>query len=163
MVIDFGARSSDLAIYDTAVRLTSTVETGGDNITRTIAVALKLSNQEATQLKIRYGIGKSRWQGRLATALQPILSDFATEVQKMMRYYLQHNAGQKAVDHIILVGGGANMPGLADFLSHLTGVPTQICNPWSKLIVKPLQPPTPSETTIYATALGLALKETVND
>ncbi len=163
LVIDFGARSSDLAIYDTAVRLTSTIDTGGDNITQTIAATLKLSNQEANQLKIRYGIAKSRWQERLATALQPILSNFATEVQKMMRYYQQHNQGTKNVDHIVLVGGGANMPGLADFLSHLTGVSVQICNPWTKLKVKPLQPPPTSETTIYATALGLALKEIIRD
>ncbi|MBI4101048.1 type IV pilus assembly protein PilM [Candidatus Microgenomates bacterium] len=159
IVIDFGAHSSDMAIYDNGVvKLTSTVATGGDHITATIAKALNLTYEQATQLKIHYGIAKSRWQAQLATALQPILSDFASEVQKMMRYFHEHTP-QAAIDQIVVVGGGANMPGLSDFLSHLTGVGVLVCNPWTNLVLKPLQPPNPAETTIFATAVGLALKE----
>lgn len=159
ILIDFGAQSSDIAIYDNSVRLTSTVATGGDHITDMIGRALKLDTKQANQLKIHYGIGKSRWQAQLAEALQPILSNFANEVQKMMRYYAEHTENKSSIGQILVMGGGANMPGLADFLTHLTGVEVVVCNPWSKLIVKPLQPPSPSETTIYATAIGLALKE----
>lgn len=159
VLIDFGARSSDLAIHDGSIQLISTVATGGDHITELIGSALKLSAQQANQLKIHYGIAKSRWQVQLATALQPILSNFANEVQKLTRYYHEHSPGNQAIKQIVLVGGGANMPGLADFLSHLTGIEVLICNPWGKLEVAPLQPPAPAETTIYATSIGLALKE----
>lgn len=159
VIIDFGARSSDLAIYDHSIQLISTVATGGDHITERIAATLKLSSQQASQLKVHYGIAKSRWQVQLATALQPILSDFANEVQKLTRYYHEHSTQNQAIKQIVLVGGGANMPGLSDFLSHLTGIEVLICNPWSKLEIKPLQPPPPAETTVYATSIGLALKE----
>lgn len=163
IVIDFGAQSSDLAIYDQMPQLVGTVSTGGDQITDTIAQTLKLSHEQAHQLKIKYGIAKSRWQSKLATALQPILSDFANEVQKMMRYYHEHSNGKKAIGQIAIVGGGANMPGLADFLSHLTGVNVIICDPWEKLRVEPLQPPSNTETTIYTTAVGLGLWEGRDD
>ena len=159
IIIDFGAQSSDMAVLDQYPLLVSTVSTGGDQITNAIAKTLGLSLQQAQQLKIRYGIGKSRWQAKLAAALEPILSDFANEVQKMMRYYHEHSQKNSTITHIFLVGGGANMPGLSDFLSHLTGIEISICNPWDKLSAKPLQPPVATETTIYATAIGLALKE----
>ncbi len=159
VVIDVGARSSDMAIYSNVVQLVSTLAVGGQHITEQIAQSLKLPIEQAGQLKIHYGIAKSRWQANLAAALEPILSNFANEVQKMVRYYHEHNSTGKPIDRIVLVGGGANMPGLADFLTHLTGVGTLICNPWQNLRVAPLQPPPPAETTIYATAIGLALKE----
>jgi len=158
IVIDFGAHSSDLAIYDNTVRLTSTVGTGGENITDLIAKGLNISGEEAHRIKIRYGISKSKWQIQLASVLQPILSDFTNEVQKTMHYYHEQSGG-KSITDIFMVGGGANMPGLSDFLSHLTGVRVQICNPWSNLSIKPLPPPHPSDTTVYNTAIGLALKE----
>lgn len=163
IIVDFGAQSSDLAIYDNAVRLTGTINKGGEQITQSIGEALKLSAEQANKLKVRYGISKSRWQAKLASALAPILTDYANEVQKMMRYYHDHSSQKATIKDIVVIGGGANMPGLADFLEHLTGVNVQICNPWQELIIKPLQPPPPSETTIYATAIGLALREFVND
>jgi type IV pilus assembly protein PilM len=165
IVIDFGAHSSDLAIYhNKTVLLTSALAKGGEHITQIIASTLKLTPDRASQLKARYGIGKSRWQAKLAAALEPILSDFANEVQKMMRYYHEHSTEQSPpIKRILLVGGGANMPGVGDFLTHLTGVEAQVCNPWEKLQVKPLQPPPMAETTIYATAIGLALKDIYHD
>lgn len=159
IVIDFGAYSSDLAIYDGTVRLASTLPKGGEHITQIIAKALELTPAQAHKLKARYGIGTSRWQTQLASALEPILSDFATAVQKMMHYYHDHTNQKATITEIIVVGGGANMPGLGDFLTHLTGVEVRVCNPWQQLEIKPLQPPHQAETTIYATAVGLALWE----
>jgi type IV pilus assembly protein PilM len=163
IIIDFGALSSDLAAYDKSVRLTSTVNIGSDTITETIAKVLKIDEEQALKVKYRFGIAKSRWQAQLANALQPFLSTFANEVQKVMRYYHEHSENKTAISQILLVGGGSNMPGLSDFLAHLTGVTVANANPWNKLVVKPLQPPHPSEAVLYATAIGLALKGVGND
>lgn len=157
VIIDFGSHSSDLAIYDGTVRLVSTVETGGSHITEQIMKTLNLSREQANKVKTHYGIAKSRWQVQLANGLQPILSDFANEVQKTMRYYHEHNP-KNEINDIMMVGGGANMPGLADFLTHLTGVKVENFNPWAKLGLHALQPPYQTETTIYDTAIGLALR-----
>lgn len=162
VVIDFGSHSSDLAIYDKIVRLVSTVETGGSHITEQIMKTLNLNREQANKVKTHYGIAKSRWQVQLANGLQPILSDFANEVQKTMRYYHEHNT-QHEVNDIVMVGGGANMPGLSDFLTHLTGVTVENFNPWAKLSLASLQPPYQSETTLYDTAIGLALNQGKNN
>ncbi len=158
IVIDFGAKSSDLAIYDSSIQLVSTIASGGEDITAAIAKTLKVAVAEAEIMKTQYGIGKSPWQAQLASALTTILSDFANEVQKLMRYYHEHSGGQ-VIAQIGLVGGGANLPGLTDFLAHLTGVDVKLCNPWQRLDFAGLRQPKPTETTIYTTAIGLALNQ----
>lgn len=163
VVIDFGSESSDLAIYDQSVQLTSTIATGGTQITQKIAETLEVDHQKAEDIKSRYGIGKSKWQDKLAPALSPILSTLADEVQKMLRYHHNHSKFDEPISEISIVGGGANMPGLSDFLTHLTGIEVDICDPWRNIDVKPLQPPHHLETTLYTTAVGLALKEGIND
>lgn len=159
IIIDFGSQSSDLAIYNQSIQLTSTAATGGDHITDCIAETLDVDQEKAREIKGRYGIAKSKWQEQLAPELSPILSELANEVQKMLRYHHEHDGSNTPIEQIVIVGGGANLPGLDDFIAHLTGVSVTTCNPWENLVVKPLQPPHSLETTIYTTAVGLALKE----
>lgn len=163
VVIDFGSESSDLAIYDQNVQLTSTIATGGVHITRKIAETLEVDQKKAEDIKSRYGIGKSKWQDKLAPALSPILSSLADEVQKMLRYHHNHSKFDEPISEISIVGGGANMPGLGNFLTHLTGIEVDVCDPWQNINVKPLQPPHHLETTLYTTAVGLALTEGIDD
>lgn len=159
VIVDLGSESSDLAIYDGSIRLTSTTANGGDHITDVIVNTLGVDKKKANEIKFRHGISKSKWQEQLAPALSPILSSLASEVQKMLRYYHEQNDTDKGISEIVLVGGGANLPGLSDFLTHLTGLKVVTCDPWNNIKVKPLQPPHRLETTLYATAVGAALKE----
>lgn len=159
IIIDFGSNSSDLAIYDKSLRLTSTISTGGDHITECIAETLDVDRQRALEIKTRYGMSKSKWQKQLAPALTPILTNLVTEIQKLLRYHHERNYQGSDIEQVVIVGGGANLPGLDDFLTHLTGLEVVTCNPWDNITVKPLQPPHRLETTLYTTAVGLALKE----
>jgi len=58
---------------------------------------------------------------------------------------------------VIIIGGGANMPGMSDFITDKIRVPARTCNPWINLDFGDLQPPHQLEKTLYATAAGLAL------
>lgn len=159
IIIDFGSQSSDLAIYDKNLRLTSTASVGGDHITDCIVDTLNVDQDKARRIKTRYGISKSEWQETLAPALTPILTTLANEVQKMLRYHHERNDTDAEIEQIVIVGGGANLPGLDNFISRLTGISVATTNPWNNIQVKPLQPPHRLETTLYTTAVGLALKE----
>lgn len=159
IIIDFGSQSSDLAIYDKSLRLVGTASAGGDHITQCIMDTLDMDKDKAQEIKNRYGISKSKWQEQLAPALSPILTTLANEVQKMLRYHHERNETGSDIEQIVIVGGGANLPGLDDFLASLTGISVATCNPWDNVLVKPLQPPHRLETTLYTTAVGLSLKE----
>lgn len=160
VVIDFGAKSSDLAIYDTKnIRVISTIDTGGDHITEQLVNKLGLTSKQAFSLKARHGIAKSPYQQKVAQALLPILTELSEEVQKMIRYYQDRQDIETDIDGIMLVGGGANMPGLTSFLKQLTGLEVMLCDPWENLKLGHMQPPHKLEVTLYNTAIGLALEE----
>jgi type IV pilus assembly protein PilM len=84
----------------------------------------------------------------------------------MDRFYQDRSSSHKKIEQVIILGGGANMPGLADYLTDQIRIPARMCNPWLNLKFGKLQPPHQLEKTLYATAAGLALitpKEINND
>ncbi|MEX0934253.1 MAG: type IV pilus assembly protein PilM [Candidatus Saccharimonadales bacterium] len=163
VIIDFGAESSDLAIYDQGLQLIGTVDMGGSHITKKIAETLGIDIHQAQKIKNRYGITASKWQGQLTSALSPILNSLATEVQKMLRYHHEHSKFDQPIEEVVIVGGGASLPGMSDFIAHLTGITVSACDPWSNIKVSPLQPPHKNEVSLYTTAVGLALREVASD
>jgi Tfp pilus assembly PilM family ATPase len=74
-----------------------------------------------------------------------------------MRYFTDKSNGSTPIGQIIVLGGGANLPGLASFITDKTRVATRLCAPWNNLTFGKLQPPHELETTLYTTAGGLAL------
>lgn len=75
----------------------------------------------------------------------------------MLRYYEERTDANKKIGQIITLGGGANMPGLSEYLTDTLRVPVRACNPWDNLSFDHLQPPSTLEKSIYLTAAGLAL------
>lgn len=159
IIIDFGSDSSDLAIFDQSVELTSTVSMGGNHITDIITETLQVDRKKAEEIKARFGIAKSKYQEKISPALTPVLSSLAGEVQKMLRYHHDYSKNDNDITEIIIVGGGANLPGLSKFLTQLTGLEVSTCDPWDNITVKPLQPPHRLETTLYTTSVGMGLLE----
>jgi type IV pilus assembly protein PilM len=156
LIIDFGSKSSDLSIFDRALRVTGTVGSGGDNMTDAIAKELGVTKQQAHTIKSKYGIDASKKQKQVIAAVQPVLDKLVAEIKKMDRFY-QDRSSSKKIEQVIILGGGANMPGLADYITDKVRVATRMCNPWLNLSFGSIQPPHQLEKTLYATAAGLAL------
>jgi len=166
LIIDFGASSTDLSIFDDVLRVTGTVGSGGDHMTEAIANSLAVTIQQAHTIKTKYGIDASKKQKQVIEAVKPILSKLVIEVKKMDRFYQDRSGSDKTIGQVIILGGGANMPGLADYLTDNIRIATRMCNPWLNLSFGDIQPPHQLEKTLYATAAGLALaspKEINND
>ena len=157
ILIDFGSISSDITIYDQALLTTGTVPGGGDSFTNLIADNLKVSRQEAHVIKTRYGLGVSKKQAEITDALKPMLDQLGKEIRRMVRYYEERSTTQKKISQIVTMGGGANMPGLSDYLTSSLRLPTRMCDPWQNLSFDGLQPPSSSEKSMYVTATGLAM------
>jgi type IV pilus assembly protein PilM len=157
ILIDFGSVSVDITIIDRQIIVTGTVSGGGDTFTELISQKLDLSYQVAHTIKTKYGLSVSKKQKDIQEALDPILSLLTKEVKKMVRYYEERTGSEKKIGQIITVGGGANMPGLAEHLTNELRLPTRMCNPWSNLDFGRLQPPSDVEKSSFVTAAGLAL------
>ncbi len=90
-------------------------------------------------------------------AAEKELNKLITEIRKVMRYFGERNEDSSAIGQIIILGGGANLPGLSSYITAKTRVPTRLCAPWNNLTFGKLQPPHELETTLYTTAGGLGL------
>lgn len=157
ILIDFGSLSVDITIFDKQLIVTGTVAGGGDTFTELIAKKLDVSNQVAHTIKTKYGLSVSKKQKEIQDALKPILSSLTKEIRKMIRYYDERTTSEGTIGQIITMGGGANMPGLSEYITNELRMPTRMCNPWANLDFGKLQPPNNIEKSMYVTAAGLAL------
>lgn len=157
LIIDFGSISSDLAVYDQTIRVTGTADWGGETLTQEIGQALRVNDRQAYTIKTRYGLNVGKKQKEIQQALTPVLERLMGEIKRMTRFYAERTSDKAAIQQIIILGGGANLPGMSTFLTDKLRVPTRLLNPWQNMSFEGLQPPHKLETTLYTTAAGLSL------
>jgi type IV pilus assembly protein PilM len=158
LIVDIGSSACDISIYDgSAIRATGTVDCSSERLTQNIAEALGISLQQAHSIKTRYGLEVSKKQDQIVKAAEQELNKLINEIRKVMRYFTDRTNGSGPIGQIIILGGGANLPGLASYITNRTRVATRLCAPWNNLTFGKLQPPHELETTLYTTASGLGL------
>jgi type IV pilus assembly protein PilM len=158
IIVDVGGNSIDVGMLDETLRVTGTVDAGGNNLTDAIAKQLKLSTQEAHSIKISQGISAGENQQQIRAAVTPILDKVITEITRMTRFYEERIQVGSKISQIVIVGGGANMPGLGDYLTNATRIPTKVSAPWgSDITFGHLEAPNPADLPRFLTCAGLAL------
>jgi Tfp pilus assembly PilM family ATPase len=81
----------------------------------------------------------------------------AAEIKKISRYYEERDKNRAAkVDQLVILGGGANLPGLSTYMTSELRTPTKLADIWQNTDLDHIQRPDSAETTMYATAAGLA-------
>lgn len=157
VIIDFGSNSSDISIFDKNILVTGTVQGGGAVFTSSIKSKLGVTQAEANIIKNKYGLSLSKKQKEIREALTPTLDQTVKEIRRMIRYYDERYGADKPVAQVITLGGGANMPGLPEYMTEALRLPVRHSEPWQYLEYKHLQMPSPADKPMYATAAGLAL------
>jgi type IV pilus assembly protein PilM len=158
LVIDCGSITTDLIIYNkSSVRVTGTIKFGGEELTKSIMAKMNLSYEEAAKMKRTYGVDPGEKQPEMVSALAQNLQFLASEIKKISRYYEERDKSKNVkVDQIVVLGGGANLPGLATYMTSELRIPTKLAGIWQNIEINHIQKPDTSETTMYATAAGLA-------
>lgn len=158
IIIDFGSLTANVSIYDKSILTTSTVEAGGLIFTRAISDKLGINIKEAGDIKTKYGLGKSMVQKEVNEALGPSLQNIVSEIRRILRYYEEHYGAGSHVEQIVTLGGGANMPGLADYLTDILKIPVRtLNNPWASFSFEDLKPPVQADRLMFVTVAGLSL------
>lgn len=157
LIIDFGSLSADISIFDKHVVVTGTAQGGGENFTESIKAKLGVTTQEAGLIKTRYGLGVSKRQADIKQALEPTLQQLVKEIRRMMRYYEERYGSTRPIGQIITLGGGANIPGLSEYLTENMRLAVRNSDPWQYLEHKGLQLPVAADKPMYATVAGLSL------
>ena len=156
LVADFGSQSIDLTVHDRVIRLTDTIDLGGDDITKQLAESLQITHDQAHDIKIKFGLNKSGLQAKVQSALATQLTTITDEMRRVMKYYQDRGHDRRPVQMVMLAGGSASMPGLVEYLSAQLGIPVIIADPWTGLEFKNVQLVSKHEAPAYTTAIGLA-------
>ncbi|HSX17847.1 MAG TPA: type IV pilus assembly protein PilM [Candidatus Saccharimonadales bacterium] len=158
VLVDFGANATDIAVFDKDLFVNSTVQGGSDTLINLIAKKLDISREEAYAIKNQEGIGFSDQLREIGTAVKPILDNLVREIQKITRYYDERIAvGGRKITQVITIGGGANMPGLSEYLSKELGMPVRLLDPWNRIDFGPLAQPNELERSMFITVAGEAV------
>jgi type IV pilus assembly protein PilM len=157
LLIDFGTGSTDITVFNNGLVVLGTVAFGGDDITEAISRKLNVTPGEALVLKSRYGLSASVVQKQVEAAIAPSLDLLIKEIRRTIRYYEQHYTKEHPIGQIITMGGGANMPGLADFLTDRLRLPARSFDPAPYIDFGHLRHFYNADRTSYVTAAGLAI------
>lgn len=128
VIIDIGAKVTSLNfIKGGTLQLTRNLSIGGDTITDRVAQALNLSVPRAEQFKRDFGL---RGTDFLPEAVKPVLSVIKGEANQIVSLYRTHNV---LTDRIVLVGGGAQLPGIVEYFTAELGVPAVLGDSLSRI------------------------------
>jgi len=128
---------------------------GGNQLTQDIARQYGMSLEEAEAAKRSASLPKD-YETDL---LRPFLDSLALEVSRALQFFFT-STQYNQVDHIVLAGGCAVLPGLAELVGGRTQIPTSVANPFegmslsSQVRPKALQADAPG----MLVACGLAMR-----
>jgi type IV pilus assembly protein PilM len=165
LVLDVGSTATDMAIVTDTIKVSTTTPFGGDLVTEILASKLKVSDQHAEEIKIKFGVADSGLRQKVEAALAPVLNQLMTEILKLIKYHQERSADEKhrRVEKLLITGGASHMPGLANLLASKTRLPVDLTSAWEHHSVR-LKTPLPQEvTSSFTTAFGLALRGYIND
>ena len=105
---------------------------GGGQLTSEIMRAYGVSADEAETMK-RSPATQENYETEL---LQPFLENLAQEVARAHQFFFT-STPHSEINHIVLAGGSALVPGIAEVVARRTGVNTILANPFGGMAVSP--------------------------
>ena len=143
LLLDVGAKTSNLVFAEGEKFFARSVSVGGASITSAIAKDYNLSFAEAENTKLTSGLvtlgGGHAGQldeatAALGTVVRNALTRLTSEIQRTVQLYRSQQSGG-APTRILLAGGCANLPYLKEFLEEKLNIPVEIFNPLQSISV----------------------------
>lgn len=156
VIVDIGPASTDIAILDRSIRIAGSLNVGGNTLTLDIAKKLKVPLESAHQLKVLNGLNAGSRQQKIVAALTPSLERIIAETRKVMRYYDERLSDHSKLEQVLVVGGGANVPGIGEYFTNQLVMPARVASPWQQLDFGKLPQPGKQFRSRYITVAGLA-------
>ncbi len=160
MALDFGANGTDMSVMKNGGMIFSqSLNTGSDALTKAIATDFNLEIAQAEQYKIAYGLDPNQAEGKVYRSIEPIIQIVADEVNRTFNFF-RTQLPDSIPNKIVLVGDGAKLKNLDNYLSGKVGVAAELINPLQRLKVRPeLKDDVERASMVgYTVAVGLGLK-----
>ena len=167
MLADIGGGTTDIAVLkDDTIYHTAVIPVAGTTLTRDIQVGLGISYELAEEMKKKYGdvtptdrrddSDRNLSEDGHAISYRDLSEIIRTRVDELMRLLvleLPHADIPKIIPSgIVLTGGAANLPGIAELAQEVTRIPVRVGTPVSLYgVADSLRDPA------YSTSVGLLL------
>lgn len=158
-ILNVGGRSTSILVVSKGYeRLSHNYEIGGYEITKAVATDLNISPEQAEGLKRTYGLIDSA-ENKARPAMMPLIDMMIFETKKTIESF--EAARAQRISRVVLIGGLANMPGLAQYVKQRIPRDVLIGNVFARLVHPPeLEPLLQQLSNTLAVAVGCAMRET---
>jgi type IV pilus assembly protein PilM len=154
-VVDFGASATTFSVLrDLKVVYTRDFAFGGQLLTEEIMRTYGLTMEEAGRAKKEGGL-PSNYQPEV---LDPFIDDMTQQVSRSLQFYLASGSGRSQPDQMLICGGCANIPGVADVISSRVGVAAMKGDPLGNMKIASKAQSVVNDATALLIACGLALR-----
>ena len=136
LVVDIGAATTKMYVVERGVvRLTHLATSGGQHMSETLALSLNWEFEKAERVKRERGlIASSAYSAdeneKIKTALLSTLARVFGEVNRVLLSYGQRYNNN--VSHVVLTGGGASLPGLAEEAKRSLNAEVEVADPFAR-------------------------------
>ena len=171
LIIDLGFNRTSFVIFSkNGICFTnSTSVVSNRQMFEDIAQKLNIDFKKAQSLKFKIGIDGEDENKNVFNALLPSLTKLSEKIKECISFHQEYGekeSGYSGISEIILCGGGANLKGLAEYISARTKIPASMGNPWvnilpdkkGKMDLGKIPIISYDESLAYATVLGLAIR-----
>ena len=140
LLINFGARSTDLVFSGSTGFLVRNIAVGGLTLTQLLADSLGLSVEKAEEFKLSYYAGKYQGsenqmaQDKVSAAATTFMGKMGQELSRAIVNYKRLKKG-KLPEVALITGQGTQMPGFVNFISECLQMPISYYNPFQGLIL----------------------------
>lgn len=132
-LVDVGAAAMKVTIMKDNQQLYSREQAfGGGMLTEEIMRAYGMGPEEAENLK-RSGTPPDNYETEI---LHPFIENLAQEVARALQFFFT-STPHNEVHHIILAGGSALIPGVAEIVGQRTNVNTMLADPFAGMAISP--------------------------
>lgn len=131
-LVDIGGAATNLSVVAGGVfAMARSLPHGGQTLTEALKTYFRLSNDDAesgkAQLDLRELTDDTPKENPPLRVVQPHIDDLVREIRRSLNYFQSGGAEGgpqgKAVEMVVLSGGGSKLPGIAEYLSHKLGMP----------------------------------------
>lgn len=156
-VVDFGATNTTFSVLrDMRVEYTRDFSFGGQQLTEEIMRTYGLSLEDAGRAKKEGGLPSNY----VPEVLDPFIDDMTQQVSRSLQFFLASANHREQPDQILICGGCANIPGVADVISSKVGISTEVGDPLGQMKIssRAKAQGIHKDATALLTACGLALR-----
>ncbi len=171
MVLDIGARSTNLVFIEQGRVFSRTIAVAGNAITQEIVKSLQVDFAEAEELKRQHAFvalggvfsaGDDEMADRISKVVRNVVTRLHAEINRSINFYRSQQGGS-APGRVLLTGGSSVIPHMDTFFREKLQVEIDVLNPFINVQAGPALDPqqVAADVACLGEVVGLALRRSL--